>query len=165
MTRRWLGAVVVMVAACTDIPPRPSEVLQENFRRQCDRFHACRAAWDPTMQGGATFESTFGADREECFAIFVGLVEQFAPDYFEDVDAAVADGRILFNEADSETCLAALEQATCDELFHQNGASREAPMACETALEGQVAPGGACTISDECADEKVCEVGTHTCNP
>jgi hypothetical protein len=63
-------------------------------------------------------------------------------------------------------CLAAIEAATCDEFFEQNGAVAESPPECDTTFVGTVATGGSCTLDEDCAvDGDACSPETMLCAP
>lgn len=172
-----LGSIVVVglsVAACgsdggSGGPSRASDAVKENFQAQCDRAHECQASWDPSMHDGETFESIYGATPTECYDSLIALFEQLVPNYFNNLDAAVSAGTVVYNAGDFGTCVDALLSGSCDAFFEQNGMSIDQPPQCETALVGTVAEGGTCTISDECAGDAFCDIPdgatTGTCVP
>ena len=162
-----LGSVFVLglsFAACggddggSGGPSRASDAIKESIQVQCDRAHECKASYDPAMHDGDTFDSIYGATPDACYDSIITLIDQFQPGYFDDLDAAVSGGRVTYNSGDFGTCLGALESASCDAFFEQNGMSITEPPQCDTALMGTVAAGGACTLSDECAGDNLCDI-------
>lgn len=166
--RRWGSVVVFAFAACggSGGPARLSAAYQDSIQRQCQKVFDCKSSWVPSMHGNQAFEDHYGgATVDECVNSLKTLTLTFrGQDYFTKLDASVTAGRITYNADDYETCLAALEAETCDQVFRQNGATSTPPAACDTAAVGLVATGGACTLDEDCAVAgDGCDSTANTC--
>jgi hypothetical protein len=88
--------------------------------------------------------------------------------YFIELQHAVADGSVIYDEEAMEECLDALASASCDRTAAN---ARVEPQACRDALRGTVADGGACAIGAQCisggCDNPSCGMAccTGTCEP
>lgn len=71
------------------------------------------------------------------------------------VENSMLKKRVALNEAEANTCLSALEAASCAEI---NALFAEAKGACDKALVGQVAVGGECFEANECARGSFCSL-------
>jgi hypothetical protein len=121
---------------------------------ECTHAHACRAQF-PT-NAGVTFEQAFGNSIAMC----VALADQFyQPDV---VRASVGAGRIVYNQAQAEACIGALDFGTCAQYF--SGTS-PIPMSCGEALVGQIADGQQCNHDLECASPTSVCGETQVCEP
>jgi hypothetical protein len=121
----------------------PSDALHEAASTSCAKIFSCQDSFPGT---DADFETAFGANEAECVDNFEADADPSAADYEASVDA----GRIVFNGDDAETCLAAFDDVTCEQLW--GGTGPDQPDECETAFDGQVADGDACTIDEDCAE-------------
>lgn len=110
--------------------------------RLCPKAHACKADYTPPQ--GFTFEDIYGTDVATCRNAFVSA---------EQVRASVAGGRVRFDADAGRDCLAMLEyeSQTCPVFW-----ATEDPAVCDTVLVGQVAVGGACSFTLECAPGLYC---------
>lgn len=107
---------------------------------QCDKAFACEA--DFPVDAGATFEDAIGANPGDC--------RQRADDFYlpEAVEDSVDGGRIVYNAAAAEQCLAGITfPSDCPEYW-QVGPTF--PAICDATLIGVVADGGDCTIDFDC---------------
>lgn len=117
-----------------------TQFLAQMNDKYCTQAFACQASF-PT-DAGVTFTDAFGANVQACVAIG----EQY--DMPSAVEAAITAGTIHFNAADASACLGGITYPACAQ-FWDNGPN--APAACNTALVGTVADGGACATDYECS--------------
>jgi hypothetical protein len=68
---------------------------------------------------------------------------------YQDIDRAIADGRIVFDAAAAEQCLAQLERLDCAEAGD--------PAVCAQVVRGRVPVGGDCFLAAECAGGGNCQ--------
>lgn len=97
-------------------------------------------------------------------------VEVYAPifDADPDLDAAIDNGTVIYDDAAAKECLGAIRDASCDADFGDFAAE-----ACDQVLQGTIDDGGACWISAQCiggacivdACMETCCVGTCTTAP
>lgn len=90
----------------------------------------------------------------DCEQRYGGLVTNGAMPLFE---AAIARGTLVYDPARAAACMDAIAAAGCDAL-----GGGLLPAACEDALLGNVALGGACDIDGECVGDAACVQGA-TC--
>ena len=64
-------------------------------------------------------------------------------------DAEIAAGRIHYDATQGQACSAALQGLGCAQVSQANGL--DTPAACQASLVGQVATGGTCYVSNDCA--------------
>jgi hypothetical protein len=166
----FLASFTLAIAGCgggdSGPPTKLSAALLDTIHRQCQKAFACKSSYVPAMHNNRSFEDYVdGSTVDMCFnAVKTLLVTFRGQDYFSKVDASVTAGRIDFNPADYETCIAAAEAQTCDQLFQQNGATATPPPACDTIEVGQVPTTGACTLDEDCAiANDSCDTTLNTC--
>lgn len=148
-------ALVACHAACGDGGRTPGGTVVESVERTCAKVFACQDTFPGT---DAEFMETFGANVSECVDGILSDPTLPAP---EDFEASVEAGRIVFHADDAEVCLDTLDARSCAQLW--NGGTT-APEECETAFEGQVEDGGACTLDEDCAAvSSECDDSTMTC--
>jgi hypothetical protein len=145
----------------------PSDAFNESIRTSCQRAFDCMASYDPAMNNDTPFSERYGTSVDDCIVQTNALIEAFlGPGFAGKLDASVAAGRITYNAADAEVCLAASRALTCDQFFGQNGATATSPPECDTTFVGHVATGAACTIDLDCAAEADdCDQTSMTCAP
>lgn len=143
-----------------------SSGLQAALHASCDKAFECKDSYDAAMNNDNSFESQFGTSTSNCYDMYVALIQQFlGADYFEQVDASVAAGRIVYSPSDENVCLDAEAAVSCDAFFGQNGATADEPPECDSAFEGTVATGGMCTTDFDCmvdgdtCTDNVCTAG------
>lgn len=138
------------------------------LQAQCDKAFECKDSYDASMHNDKTFESTYGNSSEDCYNKDIALIYGFAgADFFDKLDASQSAGRIDYSPSDTQVCLdAAASGESCDAFFKQNNATYDAPPECDTAIQGTVATGDACTTDldcmvdgDKCSDTNVCAPG------
>lgn len=114
--------------------------------RLCPKAHACKAEYTPPQ--GFTFEEIWGADVDSCRIGFVSAAQ---------VRGSVEAGRVVFDAEAGRDCLAMLqyESQTCSVFW-----ATEDPAVCDTVLVGQVALGGGCDYTLECAPGLFCGSGS-----
>lgn len=142
-------AVVLLatVCACSEskTPPPPASVpigeLPAAYATAiCDAADACLGPLLPIFLAAGDCETPYRA-----------LVANTVLPMFE---AAIARGTLVYDPARVSACLDAVASGGCDTL-----AGGMLPAACEDALQGTVALGGACDIDAECVDDAACVQG------
>lgn len=130
-----------------------STFLDEMNKKFCDQSFTCKASFPSDW--GITFDQAFGASASECYA-------QAAQDVpAAQVEAQIAAGKITFNAADAAACVAGVTFGTCTEFWQQGP---QLPAACDTALVGTVADGGACVTHIDCANpNSYCDETSNKC--
>jgi len=167
----FLASFTLAIAGCggggsSGPPAKLSEALLDTIRRHCQKSFDCKSSYVSSMHNNRSFEDyVSGSTVDACVNSVKTLVLTFrGQDYFTKIDASVTALRIDYNPDDYETCLAAVEAETCDQLFHQNGATESLPPACDTIEVGQVPTAGACTLGEDCAiADDSCDATTNTC--
>jgi hypothetical protein len=146
-------ALVFGVASCGgggDDSLTAREAWEQSVDQGCSKAHECRDSAPAELP----FELVFGANVEECKT----LVADFAGTGAQ-VQASVDAGRVTYDEADAEACLA--YDPSCTAFWSDDDPNE--PAGCETGLRGAVATGGSCTIALDCTSEDdSCEGGTCT---
>jgi hypothetical protein len=74
-------------------------------------------------------------------------------EFYQDIDRAIADGRVVFDATRAQQCLAELEREDCTEGGN--------PAVCAQVVTGRVPVGGDCFLAAECAGGGNC--GGNTC--
>jgi hypothetical protein len=145
---------------------KASDAIKDGIRASCAKAFDCMGSYDASMNGDTAFEDVYGTDEQNCYDMTIALINSFlGADYFDKFDASVEAGRITYNGDDADSCNDAQTSVTCDQFFGQNGQEAPDVPACDTALMGTVATGGACTISDDCASvDDSCD-DSGLCNP
>jgi hypothetical protein len=132
-----------------------TQFLTQMEMKYCDEAFACQASF-PTDQG-VTFADAFGSSASQCYSDYA------AYDMPAQVEAEITAGKIHFDASAGAACVAGIQFGACSD-FWQNGGTY--PAACDTALVGTVADGGACVVDYDCATgESVCDPTAHTCGP
>jgi hypothetical protein len=131
-----------------------AEFLNALGHKECDDAFTCKANF-PT-DAGVTFAEAFGANQTACYAD--------AAMYFDaaKVQAAITAGKIAFDGNQAKACIEGWMAPTCT-TYWTDGPN--APAACDTAMVGNVAVGGACTIDFECAGDSYCEASKCVAEP
>lgn len=131
----------------------PAEFLTAMGRKDCDDAFACKANF-PT-DAGVTFAEAFGADANACYADAAQYYDANA------VQASITAGKITFSGSAAKACVDGFKAPTCSTYWTQGP---DFAAACETAMVGKVATGGACTNDFECASsENWCDDTTKKC--
>jgi hypothetical protein len=128
--------------------------VQASIDATCSKAFECRDEFPPDQ--GVEFEQIFGTSEAECVANFTEALDP------ADVQESVAAGRVIFDAADAQVCLAAVNGVTCGQFFGDEPFTQ--PPECDTAFVGTVPSGGACTIDLDCAGDGDCNVETLTCS-
>jgi hypothetical protein len=133
----------------------PSELSQDEFLDLVQTSYAevfCRAVFEcPSNVDGVAYLGRFQSQA----ACEEGIFDLFPQDPFEDLRAGLDSGRVAY---DGEAA------AACKESFEAYIAGLDAcssiddiqPEGCEEVVLGQVAVGGNCLNSEECADDGNC---------
>lgn len=139
-------ASMTMADAGTDanVPPDVSQVPQALAEAFCAALVECEGQQLVTDD----------ENGENCAVNRAGLAAAGALSRLAD---SVADGRIVFDMDRLDECVAAIEAQAC------NVRSSRRPAVCEEAIDGKVALGGDCVISEDCSGTtSYCRV-TDTC--
>jgi hypothetical protein len=139
-----------------------SGALKDNIHASCAKAFQCKSAYDPTMHNGQ-FEDNYGTSASQCYDRIYGFVLFLNPRLFDELDASVKAGRIVYNADDYGVCVSAASAESCDAFFGQNGADPgEEPPECQTWRVPQVKLGGVCTIDSDCTTDN-CDSDTKRC--
>jgi hypothetical protein len=122
-------------------------------QKYCDEAFMCKASFP--ADAGVTFDEAFGASAQACVADAANY------DMPAQVEAQITAGTIRFNGADAAACVAGIAFGTCQAFWDQGPTF---PAACDTALVGTVADGGACIVDYECSSfTSYCDETTKKC--
>jgi len=125
-------------------PPPPITVdmyLQQMVMTDCSEAFTCMASFPTTS--GDTFAQDFGASVSDC----VTMESSFNPPAM--VESEIAAGKITFDGAAAAACVAGITYSTCAAYWTDGG---DYPAACDTAMVGTVADGGACVVDFDCSN-------------
>jgi hypothetical protein len=119
----------------------------------CDESFRCKASYP---EGTMAFDEDFGTTTATCYA---GAIAFYTPQL---VEQSITAGRVTFNPGSAQLCLDGIVyQQSCAQFWQTDPVF---PSACNTALLGTVAKGGACTNDFECANlSSLCDDTTKTC--
>ncbi|HEY0990000.1 MAG TPA: hypothetical protein VGD80_23180 [Kofleriaceae bacterium] len=167
----FLASFALVIAGCggggsSGPPTRLSEALLDAIHRNCRKAFDCKSSYVSAMHNNRSFEDyVSGSTVDACDNSVKTLLLTFrGQDYLTKIDESVSAGRIDYNPNDYETCLAAVEAETCDQFFHQNGATESPPRECDTIEVGRVPSAGACTLDEDCAIAgDACNATPNTC--
>jgi hypothetical protein len=124
--------------------------------KYCDEAFSCQSSF-PTTQG-VTFAQAFGSSASQCYS------DGAAYDMPAQVESEIAAGKIHFDGSAAAACVAGLMYGTCANFWAGTGGT--VPTACDTAMVGTVADGGACVVDYDCSSaQSVCDPTAHTCGP
>lgn len=127
-----------------------AQVVERISKTECDQAHTCKASF-PTEFGA--FADVFGNTPAECYPLNAEYWDADA------VEAGIAAGKITFDQAAADACMAGTIAAPVCTTFWNEGPG--IPEACWDAFAGTVAAGGACAIDFECSGELSCgDAGT-----
>lgn len=153
--KTMIAAVCALVAACgsSGPPDKLSGAFLETFRLYCDKIFACDTEYIPDAHSGRSLQDyAGGTDADACYdRIKTTFLQANGQEYLDALDASVAAGRIVYRAADFQACASSYQGQSCDQLFEQHAQSYTEPPVCRTVKVGQVEPGGACTLDDDCA--------------
>jgi hypothetical protein len=122
----------------------------------CNEAFSCASTYAED-NGGDSFSADYGATVADCVS---GEAQYDMP---SEVAAEIAAGRILFDAADASECVAGITSPGNCATYWNDGLNY--PDACDTALIGTIADGGACVVDYDCANlSSVCLDG-GTCGP
>ena len=132
-----------------------TQFLTQMEMKYCDEAFTCQASF-PT-DAGVTFADAFGASASVCYS------DGAAYDMPAQVESEIAAGKIHFDGAAAAACVAGLQFGACTDFWANGGTY---PAACDTALVGTIADGGACVVDYDCSSgTSVCDPTAHTCGP
>jgi hypothetical protein len=132
-----------------------TKFLDEVGRKFCDQAFSCKSSF-PTDEG-ITFQEAFGATQQQCYA---DSLEWNEP---QKVEQQIAAGKIKWSAADAAACLSGISFGSCSQFWNEGP---NMPAACDTALVGTVADGGACVTHLECVNVySYCDDSTRKCTP
>ena len=130
-----------------------TQYLTQMEQKFCDEAFTCQASFPATT--GETFADDFGASASECYA------DDAAYDMPDVVETEITAGKIHFDASAAASCIAGLTFPACT-TFWTDGPTY--PTACDTAMVGTVADGGACVVDYDCSNvQSVCDQTAHTC--
>lgn len=144
--RRWsflvLGVVALLGVGCGGDDDDDASIPLEDLPDQvadvyCGAIVPCLGALQDLFLNGSDCHETFAA--------------QFADQELPRWQAAIEAGTLVYHGDKAQACLDAFAAAGCDIP------STRTPPACEAALEGQVALGGECNATLECAGSAYCK--------
>lgn len=139
---RWLLLLGIVTACGDNIPAIPFQDFAVRRRAaDCEREVRC-----------GLFSSA-----DACAAYTYPITD-------ESLVAAVADGRVHYNELAALNCVAALPKVSCDTGTHE---ARIEPAACIQALAGTLHDGDACAFDTECMSRQCMQTNCDpaTCCP
>lgn len=123
-----------------------TDYLTRMDKQYCDEAFTCQASF-PAMTG-ETFADDFGASAQDCYA------DAAAYEMATVVESEIAAGKIHFDGAAAAQCIAGITFGACSD-FWANGGSY--PAACDTAMVGTIADGGACVVDYDCSNvDSIC---------
>ncbi len=92
--------------------------------------------------------------EEECRTLFT---RTFEDESFNSLEAAINDGRVLYDSSAAAACINELKSAPCESLLDRSQPS------CEAALQGTVARGDECSVDAECEGDSICVFSDNQC--
>jgi hypothetical protein len=126
-----------------------TQYLTQMDQKDCDEAFACMASF-PT-DAGETFAQAFGTSAQDCYA------QAASYDMAATVESEITAGKIHFDPAGAAACVASIMYGTCADYW-ANGPMEAS--ACDTAMVGTVADGGACVVDDDCSNvQSICTSG------
>jgi hypothetical protein len=132
-----------------------TQFLTQMEMKYCDEAFTCQASF-PASQG-VTFADEFGASASVCYS------DGAAYDMPAQVESEITAGKIHYDAAAAASCVSGVTFGACTD-FWMNGGTY--PAACDTALVGTIADGGACVVDYDCSSaDSVCDPTAHTCGP
>lgn len=154
----WAGLALAATSACSDddpndLPPGNDPLALENLEAEQAKL-LCQAVFRCTDAGNFTEARLVFQDANECTR-YLNSAETFS---LGDLRKAVAAGLVRYDGAAARRCLNSLN-ASCDPLG-LDGAGNSAD--CRQVFQGTVAGGGACQISEECAEGGWCAATSTT---
>ncbi len=132
-----------------------ADYLSATGHKECDQAFACMSTF-PAADGA--FADSWDSSATACYAD--------AAMYYDPtmIQAEITAGHITFDGVAAATCIAGIVQTTDCAGYWANGPDE--PAACDTALVGNVADGGACVIDFDCSNlESICDTTTNKCGP
>ncbi len=113
----------------------------------------CMASFPTT--NGVTFQDAFGATAQDCYAMSAMYNDPTK------VQSEIDAGKIHYDGSAAATCVAGVTFPDCA-TYWQNGGNY--PSACDTAMVGTVADGGACVVDFDCSNvQSICD--QNKCGP
>ena len=118
-----------------------TQFLTQLDQKDCDEGFACQASFPTTA--GQTFQDAFGTSVQDCYA------ESASYEMAATVESEITAGKIHFDPVAAAACVASITYGTCADYW-ANGPMEAA--ACDTAMVGTIADGGACLVNDDCSN-------------
>jgi len=104
---------------------------------------------------GTTFADAFGASVADCESGYFDVAS---------ITAEIAAGKIQFDATAASACVSGITAAASCTAYWAGGNTY--PAACDTAMVGTVADGGACVVDFDCsAAGSICDATTLKCGP
>lgn len=129
-----------------------TDYLSRMDQKYCDEAFTCQASF-PAMTG-ETFADDFGASAQDCYA------DAAAYEMASVVESEIAAGKIHFDGTAAAQCIAGITFGTCSAFWTNGG---DYPAACDTAMVGTIADGGACVVDYDCSNPDSSCLDTHKC--
>jgi len=131
----------------------PQAFIEQLITAECTHAFSCMSQYPTTT--GMTFADDWGMSQSDCLATDDDYVAR------DQIATAITAGKITWDPASATTCLGNLAfPASCVDFFN----TYDFPGACDDALSGNVADGGACTTSGECSGD-MSDCGSAKCAP
>jgi hypothetical protein len=133
----------------------PSDFIAKMDQLDCTEAFMCMASF-PTTSGG-TFQDAFGASVADC------ETQEAMYDDPTKVQAEITAGKIHFDGTAAAACVAGITYTDCATYWQSGG---NFPAACDMAMVGTVADGGACVVDFDCSNvQSICDTTTMKCGP
>ena len=130
-----------------------TQFLTQMDQKDCTEAFTCQASFPTTT--GSTFADAYGTSEQACEA------DAAMYEMASQVEAEITAGKIHFDGNAAAQCVAGITYGTCADYW-ANGPT--VPAACDTAMVGTVADGGACVVDYDCATAtSICDPTAHTC--
>ena len=130
-----------------------TQFLQQQDQKFCDEAFTCMSTFPATATTG-TFADNFGSSSAQCQSDSA-MYEMPAQ-----VEAEITAGKIHYDASAAAACVAGITFGACAD-FWANGPTE--PAACDTAMVGTVADGGACVVDFDCSNVMSICGTAHTC--
>ena len=136
------------------MPLTATGFLTKIATQYCDESFRCKANYP---DGQTAFSEDYGATTSQCYTAAIAF---YTPAL---VEQSITAGRVTYNPGSAQLCLDGITyQQSCTQFWQSDPVF---PSACNTALLGKIASGGACTNDFECANaNSLCDDTTKTCN-
>ena len=137
-----------------DAPAPPAltarQFIEDLVRLECVKAFACKPQYPASAR--RSFADAWGTDLNDCVVTDTNYLAR------DKIDSSIAAGRITFDPASAQACLADPGiPSSCATFFEYR---YEWSAVCFVGLAGHVADGASCTTSWECGPTSDCHGGT-----